>query len=168
MCMCVYRRKFTRAAFKYAMIGRGGGPTTGVRCRITTAAATRPSRDNHRRRFRIQSAEFMRASQLDTRPVLFHGNVITRGAGRIRGLVYVLQRYPTGSQHRVSRDDSAGLRIPAVGYGFLDYRASSFHGKIRKLRASSTVETPRMAVSTIRRGRIEIRVGFREGVGLKG
>lgn len=85
MYMCVYRRKFTRAAFKYAMIGRGGGPTTGVRCRITTAAATRPSsRDNHRRRFRIQSAEFMRASQLDTRPVLFHGNVITRGAGRIR------------------------------------------------------------------------------------
>lgn len=54
--------------------------TTGVRCRITTAAAaTRPRQPPARHRFRIQSAEFMRASQLDTRPVLFHGNVITRG-----------------------------------------------------------------------------------------
>lgn len=78
--------KFTRAAFKYAMRSsraRRGRPTTGVRCRITTAAATRarPFETTTGRRFRIQSAEFMRASQLDTRPVLFHGNVITRGAG---------------------------------------------------------------------------------------
>lgn len=79
---CVRVAKFTRAAFKYAMRSREERErsTTGVRCRITTAAAaTRPRQQPARHRFRIQSAEFMRASQLDTRPVLFHGNVITRG-----------------------------------------------------------------------------------------
>lgn len=61
-------------------------------------------------RFRIQSVEFMRTSQLGAWPVLFHGNVITWAEPSLRGpytRVYGLtccDAYPTfRGVHRVSR-----------------------------------------------------------------
>lgn len=132
------------------------------RCYASTAL-----RDNHRHRFRIQSAEFMRASQLDTRPVLFHGNVITRGAGsrgyepRLsvynRGLIRLTgcpsnrrqrgQGYPCGQKPRW--DVASSIIEPRPFTAKYGNCARSFYGG--------------MPIWTISRG------GYNwEGVGLKG
>lgn len=75
MCAC----EIYACRVKYAMrsTSRRGRPTTGVALFASPPPLHRRVRLKTTNRFRIQSAEFMRASQLDTRPVLFHGNVIT-------------------------------------------------------------------------------------------